>query len=98
MKHTALFILTFSTPFLLGFGFKTFTTNTAQQKKMKRVTGIGGIFFKSKEPKKLKGWYQLHLGLNMDQYGTNFEWRQSEDSTKKGFTQWGPFTETTKFF
>lgn len=98
MKRTALFIITVSTAFLLGFGFKTFTTKMEQQKKTKRVTGIGGVFFKCKDPKKLKEWYQLHLGLNTDQYGTNFEWRQSEDSTKKGFTQWGPFTETTKFF
>ena len=65
---------------------------------MKKVTGIGGIFFKSKDPNKMKEWYKTHLGLNTDEYGTTFEWRQGEDATKKGFTQWSPFSETTKYF
>ena len=64
---------------------------------MKRVTSIGGIFFKSKDPEKVKEWYSKHLGLNVDQYGTSFEWRQSEDGTKKGFTAWSPFKEDTKY-
>jgi predicted enzyme related to lactoylglutathione lyase len=65
---------------------------------MKRVTGIGGIFFKCKDPKKLREWYQTHLGLNTNQYGTVFQWYQGADSTKKGFSQWSPFKETTKYF
>lgn len=65
---------------------------------MKRVTGIGGIFFKSENPEKVKKWYEKHLGLQTDQWGTNFEWRQAEDSTKKGFTQWSPFSESTSYF
>ncbi len=65
---------------------------------MKRVTGIGGIFFKCKEPKKMREWYQAHLGLNTNQYGSVFEWRQGADSSKKGFSQWSPFKETTKYF
>ena len=36
--------------------------------------------------------------MNTDKYGTTFEWRQAGDSSQKGFTQWGPFTETTKYF
>ena len=65
---------------------------------MKRVTGIGGIFFKTKDPQQLKEWYKTHLGFDTDQWGTNFEWRQGEDPTQKGFTQWSPFTETTEYF
>ena len=65
---------------------------------MKRVTGIGGIFFKCKDPDKVKQWYKTHLGFDTDKYGTNFEWRQSADSTKKGFSQWSPFTEDTHYF
>lgn len=65
---------------------------------MKKVTGIGGVFFKCKDPDQMKDWYQKHLGLNTDQYGTNFEWRQNTDPEKKGFTQWSPFTESTKYF
>ncbi|WP_339070978.1 VOC family protein [Chitinophaga sp. 212800008-4] len=65
---------------------------------MKRVTGIGGIFFKCDDPEKVKQWYQTHLGFGADQYGTKFEWRQEEDSTKKGYTVWSPFPGKTKYF
>ena len=65
---------------------------------MKKVTGIGGIFFKSKDPAKLREWYSTHLGLNTNKYGTVFEWYQGADSTKKGFSQWSPFNERTKYF
>lgn len=65
---------------------------------MKKVTGIGGIFFKCKDPKKLNDWYKTHLGLNTTDYGVTFEWRQEEDPTKTGQTQWSPFSETTKYF
>ena len=46
----------------------------------------------------MREWYKTHLGLSINQYGTVFEWRQANDSTKKGFTQWSPFPETTKYF
>ncbi len=62
------------------------------------VTGIGGIFFKCKDPKKLKEWYSANLGVRSTDYGANFEWRQAGDSTKKGFTLWAPFKETSKYF
>lgn len=65
---------------------------------MKRVTGIGGIFFKCENPEKIKQWYNTHLGLDTDEYGTTFEWRQSADATKKGYTQWSPFTDKTNYF
>ena len=65
---------------------------------MKKVTGIGGIFFKCKDPDKMKEWYKKHLGLATDQYGTSFEWRQGDDASKKGFTQWSPFSDTAKYF
>lgn len=65
---------------------------------MKKVTGIGGIFFKCKDPNKVKEWYQKHLGLNTNEYGATFEWYQEADSKKKSITQWNPFKETTKYF
>jgi predicted enzyme related to lactoylglutathione lyase len=65
---------------------------------MKKVTGIGGIFFKCKDPKKMSEWYKTHLGLDTNEYGASFEWREAEDTTKKGVTQWSPFAETTKYF
>jgi len=64
----------------------------------KKVTGIGGIFFKCKDPKAVNEWYKTHLGFDTTPYGTSFEWRDSEDSAKKGLTQWNPFAQDTKYF
>jgi len=65
---------------------------------MKRVTSLGGIFFKCEDPEKMKKWYSEHLGLKTDEYGTNFEWRKSSDPTMKGFTVWSPFSNDSKYF
>lgn len=65
---------------------------------MKRVTGIGGIFFKCNDPEKIKEWYKTHLGFDMEQYGTQFEWHDSADPAKKGYTLWTPFSGKTKYF
>ncbi|MNJ84356.1 Glyoxalase-like domain protein [compost metagenome] len=65
---------------------------------MKRVVGIGGIFFKCKDPEKINEWYKTHLGMDTGPYGATFEWKEDDDSTKKGTTQWSPFSETTKYF
>lgn len=65
---------------------------------MKRVTGIGGIFFKCQDPEKMKEWYKTHLGFDTTQYGTMFEWQQPADPEKKGYTLWTPFSEKTKYF
>jgi predicted enzyme related to lactoylglutathione lyase len=65
---------------------------------MKKVTGIGGIFFKCKDPKKMTEWYREHLGLHTNDYGATFEWYESPDSPKKAMTQWSPFSETTQYF
>ena len=99
MKKITLVTVALATSFCFGFAFKSIITrNTGNNAEMQRVTGIGGIFFKCKDPKKLREWYETHLGLNTNQYGTVFEWYQGADSTKKGFSQWSPFKETTKYF
>lgn len=46
----------------------------------------------------MREWYKTHLGLNTNDYGAVFEWHQGMDSTKKGFSQWSPFSEKTKYF
>ena len=97
MKKVALITLALAISFCFGFAFKSIITNNSGDN-AKRVTGIGGIFFKCKDPKKMREWYQTHLGLNTNQYGAVFEWYQGADSTKKGFLQWSPFKETTKYF
>jgi predicted enzyme related to lactoylglutathione lyase len=99
MKKTSLSILVIAASFCFGFAIKSILTNNSNDNtKLKRVTGIGGIFFKCKDPKQMREWYQTHLGLNTSQYGAVFEWYQGADSTKKGFSQWSPFKETTKYF
>ena len=97
MSTRILITVGFIATFALGFAFKTLVSNYGD-KEIKKATGIGGIFFKCKDPKKVRAWYQAHLGLNTNDYGAVFEWRQGADSTKKGFTQWSPFNEKSKYF
>ena len=59
---------------------------------MKKVTGIGGIFFKCKDPKAIKEWYNTHLGLDAGPYGASFEWRDIDS------VQGGAKTETAKMY
>lgn len=82
--------------FSLGYSFKTYTSD--KQNTVRKVTGIGGIFFKCKNPKLLREWYKNNLGINTNQYGAVFEWRLAIDSTKNGYTQWSPFGEKTTYF
>lgn len=85
--------------FTLGYAFnKIISKNNLNKEHVRKVTGIGGIFFKCKNPAKLRDWYKEHLGLVTNEYGTTFEWRQAIDSTKKGFTEWSPFSDSTKYF
>ena len=65
---------------------------------MKKVSGIGGVFFKCKDPQKVKDWYAKNLGVVGDEYGVNFEWIQADDPSKKGMTVWAPFPDSTKYF
>ncbi len=65
---------------------------------MKRVTGIGGIFFKSDNPALMREWYGKHLGLQINEYGSLFEWRSTDNPDAKGYTQWSPFSKKTKYF
>jgi D-3-phosphoglycerate dehydrogenase len=62
----------------------------------KRVTGIGGFFFKSKNPKELVAWYGKHLGLKTDDYGSTFWWKDKDGNDCSN--QWSPFAEDTAYF
>ena len=96
MRRTVLFTLALATAF--GFGFACKTAIVEQANENKKVTGIGGIFFKCKDPKQMNEWYKTHLGFNTTEYGVNFEWREESDPEKKGTTVWNPFSETTRYF
>ena len=67
---------------------------------MRRVTGLGGVFFKTTDPKKMKEWYGKHLGLPVDEYGASFRWIDVNDKEAKApaLTAWSPFKEDTTYF
>ncbi len=67
---------------------------------MKRVTGLGGVFFKTTDPKKMKAWYSTHLGLPVDEYGASFRWIDINDKEAKvpALTAWSPFKDDTTYF
>lgn len=99
MKKVSLAVIVIASSFCLGFALKAVISKQSnKQATMKKVTGIGGIFFKCKDPEKVKQWYKTHLGFNTDQYGVKFEWEQGQDPAKKGYTLWSPFSEKTKYF
>jgi len=65
---------------------------------MKRVTGIGGVFFKTQNPEASRDWYQKHLGIESTQYGATFKWMEKENPEKEGNTIWNPFPKDTNYF
>ena len=71
---------------------------SSQKTQKKKVTGIGGIFFKCEEPDKMKDWYGKNLGLITNQYGALFEFRKSDKPAEKGYINWSPFAEDTDYF
>ena len=62
---------------------------------MAKVTGLGGIFFKSRDPAALGAWYARHLGLNVEEWGGV---RFNEDAQRPGYTLWSPFAADTGYF
>jgi predicted enzyme related to lactoylglutathione lyase len=67
---------------------------------MKRVTGLGGVFFKSEEPKKLREWYGNHLGFDITDWGSTFLWidPNNPEAKEKAQTVWSPFAKDTTYF
>jgi predicted enzyme related to lactoylglutathione lyase len=56
---------------------------------MKRVTGIGGIFFNARDPVALRAWYKKHLGIDVRAWGgTAFQWTDAEGNPTAGTTIW----------
>src|ERR1043166_6510627 len=97
MKKTLFLILIITASFLSGFAFKTIIS-PQNKPNMKKVTGIGGIFFKCQDPIKMKEWYKTHLGIDAGPYGASFEWYEDAEGKKKGLTQWNLNSETAKLY
>jgi predicted enzyme related to lactoylglutathione lyase len=65
---------------------------------MKKVTGVGGVFFKSKKPKEMNDWYAKNLGLVTNDYGSLFEFRNADKPEEINYLQWSPFSDDTEYF
>lgn len=61
-----------------------------------KVTGIGGVFFKTENPDETKAWYAKNLGLATDDWGCTFWWK--DEKGNKCSTQWSPFAKNSKYF
>jgi predicted enzyme related to lactoylglutathione lyase len=66
---------------------------------MQRVTGIGGIFFKAKDPKAMHAWYKRHLGIDVQEWGgAAFTWTDASGAPTGGTTIWSIGSETGSQF
>ena len=65
---------------------------------MKKVTGLGGIFFKCNDAAKMNDWYAKNLGLETSPHGTVFQWREMENPEKTASTVWSTFPQETTYF
>jgi predicted enzyme related to lactoylglutathione lyase len=62
-----------------------------------RVTGIGGIFFSSGNPKEISQWYGKNLGLAIDDYGSPFEFRNAANPNEINYLRWSPVKKGSDF-
>lgn len=70
----------------------------SQQEKTPKVTGIGGIFFFSENPEKTKDWYAKNLGLEVNKWGSSFEFRNANKPDEINYLQWSPFKKGSDYF
>jgi predicted enzyme related to lactoylglutathione lyase len=63
-----------------------------------KVTGIGGIFFFSEDPEKTKEWYSKNLGLETNEWGSSFEFRNANNPDEINYLQWSPFKTGNAYF
>jgi predicted enzyme related to lactoylglutathione lyase len=66
---------------------------------MNKVSGIGGVFFKARDPKALGAWYEAHLGVKFEDWGgTQFKWRRDDAPERTGITVWSLFKQDSTYF
>lgn len=94
----ALVVTAFLIGALAGRGVTRAQTPELSPSPQERVTGIGGIFFKAKDPLALAEWYRTHLGIDVRGTRATFEWREPNEPTSGGLTVWAVFPDTTSYF
>lgn len=77
---------------------KSESTGDIMNDTIPKVTGIGGIFFLSKNPEETKKWYGKNLGLAIDDFGSPFEFRNANKPDEINYLRWSPFEEKTDYF
>jgi catechol 2,3-dioxygenase-like lactoylglutathione lyase family enzyme len=104
MENGLLVLAAASLSFVLGMALQSARGSAADAPP--RATGIGGVFFKAKEPAKLGAWYREHLGIGLEaagegpnamQYGT-FQWREKDHADTVGSTVFSIFPASSKYF
>jgi predicted enzyme related to lactoylglutathione lyase len=65
---------------------------------MSKVTGIGGVFFKSEDPEQLYTWYEKHLGISRKDGYVAFPWRVDDNPAEQGMTVWSLFKKQSDYF
>ena len=68
------------------------------ENQMERVNGIGGVFFKARDPKKMAAWYRDHLGIQSRGGYADFLWREKDQPDQIGHTAWALFPTNTSYF
>ncbi len=63
-----------------------------------KVTGVGGIFFFSDNPKESREWYHKNLGIEINEYGSSFEFRNANRPEEINYLQWSPFKKGSEYF
>ena len=72
-------------------------SEAARRGQMGKVTGIGGVFIKAKDPEKLYSWYGKYLGIQKSDFGAIFRWREVDRDKPEGKTTWALFPQNTKY-
>lgn len=63
-----------------------------------KVIGLGGVFFFSEQPKDLREWYHKNLGLDTNDYGSTFKFRNFDRPDEVNQIQWSPFKMGSDYF
>jgi hypothetical protein len=74
------------------------TAAQTKEVQLEQVTGIGGVFFKAKDPKGMVAWYRKNLGIESKGGYADFTWRDKERSEEIGHTAWRIFPTNTTYF
>ncbi|MDP3463030.1 MAG: VOC family protein [Bacteroidales bacterium] len=73
-------------------------TQSSDSDTIPRVTGIGGIFFFSDNPAETRAWYNKNLGLEINEWGSSFEFRNANHPDEINYLQWSPFKQGSAYF